>query len=228
MLRVPVRVAILALAMLSVSTMCLAATIGYTLDVETDYCFCIPGGSLFLGGGAPSPDTGSFSITNNGTTTFTGMIGDVAHSGAGPDFSFTSGALTLAPGASVRIAVGPESSNFGGFNGPTGSTQPGVEIVLSGLIDGLEPVALSVFDRDIHSGVPRVNPFGLVVDSYVLQGGEPLGRDTGDAFETTQAPGHFEFFEAGSTSVIPEPGSLMLLGTGLVGLGRRALRRKTA
>lgn len=55
----------------------------------------------------------------------------------------------------------------------------------------------SIYDKDIHSGVFRdthAAPSGLVgapvlSDSYVLQGGDPDGGDTGDAFEVTQAPG---------------------------------------
>ena len=88
-------------------------------------------------------------------------------------------------------------------------------------------MSLSIFDRDVHSGVPRKNPFGEVVDSYVLQGGDPFGRDTGDSFETTQAPGHFEFFEVPTVpSAIPEPASFLLLGTGMAFIGFAAWRKK--
>ena len=56
----------------------------------------------------------------------------------------------------------------------------------------------SIYDMDIHSGVFRdVNAFPrhragapVLSDFYVLQGGDPLGCDTGDAFEATQAVGH--------------------------------------
>ena len=47
----------------------------------------------------------------------------------------------------------------------------------------------SIYDGAIHSGV-----FGLAngtsSDSYVLQGGDPFGGDTGDNFEVAQEPGH--------------------------------------
>jgi len=47
----------------------------------------------------------------------------------------------------------------------------------------------SIYDKDIHSGV-----FGLangtLSDSYVLQGGDPFGGDTGDAFEVAQEAGN--------------------------------------
>jgi hypothetical protein len=87
-----------------------------------------------------------------------------------------------------------------------------------------QAVSLSVFDSQIHSGVPRVSPCdGILTDAYVLQGGSPNGCDNGDGFETTQTPGNYSFI-GGSTT--PEPSSLMLLGSGVVGLAGM-LRRKT-
>src|SRR5438046_1014232 len=107
-----------------------AGQVGYTLNVTTEYLTGNPAGSTFLGGGTPSPDTSYFVITNSGTTTFVGTIGDVAIRGFGGSDSFTSGVLTLAPGQSVSIAIGPEGSNQGGYNGPfnNGTPQPGVQI----------------------------------------------------------------------------------------------------
>src|SRR5437868_14960223 len=54
------------------------------------------------------------------------------------------------------------------------------------------PVSGSVYDMDIHSGVVR-SANGTPSDSYVLQGGDPFGADTGDGFEVTQTDGHFSF-----------------------------------
>ena len=209
------------------------AQVGYTLDVTTHYQFGSPGPTLnnVTGG----PDTGFFQIMNNGTTTFMGSIGDVAVSNFGGDVSFTSAPLTLAPGASAWVGIGPaggsfDSSNVGGYNGPFGSSQPGVLINLMGTVtDGVntEGVSLSVHDSDIHSGVIR-SANGHPSDSYVLQGGDPTGGDTGDGFETTQADGHFEFFEAPApASATPLPasawGGLALL-SGLA--ASRVLRRR--
>ncbi|MFI5381116.1 MAG: hypothetical protein ACHRHE_17605 [Tepidisphaerales bacterium] len=47
----------------------------------------------------------------------------------------------------------------------------------------------SIYDGDIHSGVFGVAN-GTSSDSYVLQGGDPFGGDTGDAYEEAQAQGH--------------------------------------
>jgi PEP-CTERM motif-containing protein len=56
----------------------------------------------------------------------------------------------------------------------------------------------SIYDKDIHSLSPRdvdappsaLTGAPLFSDSYVLQGGDPFGRDTFDTFEVSQAQGH--------------------------------------
>jgi hypothetical protein len=198
------------------------ASAGYTFNVTTGYGFSNPfGSSTFLGGGSPSPDTAFFEITNAGTTTFTGTIGDTALSQFAGDLSF-SAPVTLAPGQAISIAVGNEASNVGGFNGPFGSPQPGVTIFMNGSVSGgVGLVNLSVSDSNIHSGV--VNGSGLT-DAYVLQGGNPTGADNGDSIEVSQAQGHFTFAQRGS---VPEPASLTLFGLGAVGMFWRARRRMT-
>jgi hypothetical protein len=54
---------------------------------------------------------------------------------------------------------------------------------------------LAVYDSQIHSGIVQTDPcdMGLVTDAYVLQGGSPSGCDNGDDYETSQAPGSFQF-----------------------------------
>lgn len=176
-----------------------SAAIQYMFDVTTNYAFGpLPAGTL---GPAASPDTGFFTITNAGTSVFTGIVSDVAVSNFAGDLSQSFSGVTLNPGDSISISIASDSSNNGGYNGPFGSTQPGVIIEMSGLINGTQPFMASVNDSQIHSGVPRTNPFGITLDNYVLQGGDPLGQDPGDAYETTQAPGHFVF-----SNVVPEPG----------------------
>lgn len=201
--------------------------LGYTLDVTTFYQFGVP--SDLTNGISGSPDTGFFRITNNGTTTFTGTIGDTAVAPGPTNYSFASTGLTLIPGQSASFGINGESSNVGGFNGPYNTVpQPGVTIFLNGLINGTEATGLlTVNDADIHSGGFRTNPYGVTLDSYVLQGGDPLGRDTGDGFETTQKDGHFQFFMA-PTAVAPLPSTLLVgmalfAGLGLVKLSRRSV-----
>src|SRR4029078_7005341 len=73
-----------------------------------------------------------------------------------------------------------------------------------------EPVNLSVSDMDVHSGAFRVNPFGVNLDNYVFQGVDNIGRDTGDDFEVSQAPGHFRLFEAADNGAVPEPTAILV------------------
>jgi len=73
----------------------------------------------------------------------------------------------------------------------------GAKFEFSGTLDG-SPVSGSIYDGDIHSGVLRdvqappslLSGAALLSDSFVLQGGDPFGGDTGDTFEVSQAPGH--------------------------------------
>jgi len=63
------------------------------------------------------------------------------------------------------------------------------------------------------------------LDNYILQGGDPFGRDTFDDFEVAQAPATFKI--ASRTSGVPDMGNTLgLTGIGLVGL--TLLRKKLA
>lgn len=203
------------------------ADVLYSIGVTTSYMFGNPGN--VINGVSGGPDTGFVTITNNGPSTFTGTIGDVAQAGNSVDYSYMSGLLTLTSGQSATFGINGESSNVGGYNGGSG-----IQVLISGNVtDGVNTTGLgllSVYDKDIHSGVVRSTdccgsyigaPNGVLSDSYVLQGGDPRGIDTGDAFETTQAPGHYVF-----TNAVPEPETYGLFGLGAIGL--LALRRRKA
>jgi hypothetical protein len=81
----------------------------------------------------------------------------------------------------------------------------GIKIDISGTFSDstvLSPTTL--YDKDIHSGVFR-SANGTPSDSYVLQGGDPFGGDTGDGFEVSQAPG--------MTTVGPDAAHLLTVTT---------------
>jgi len=188
-------------------------SVGYTLDVTTFYQFGGPGD--LVAGGSGAPDTGFFRVTNNGSSDFSGILSLLAVSGLTGDHSIASGPITLLPGQSASITdTSSESSNQGGYGGPFSGPQIGATLSIIGTISlglGSEPVSLSVSDMDIHSGVPRTNPFGDTLDNYVFQGGDSIGRDTGDDYETTQAPGNFRFFEPADTNgAVPEPTTIVV------------------
>jgi len=202
-----------------------AGSVPFDLAGTAFYQFGTPAGAI----GVPaSPDTGFVTITNNGTSTFVGNISLTGTANGGPDVNAVFNGV-LAPGDSQTFSAGPESSNVGGFNGPFGGPTPqdGLKFEMNGLVllgVDSQSVDLTIFDKDIHSGVPRTNPFGVTLDNYILQGGDPFGRDNGDAYETTQAPGNFEFVQAAVAT--PEPTSLTLCGIGVAGLLGYGWRRK--
>ncbi len=191
-----------------------AATVPYNFQGTASYQFGAP--ADLCCGSAGGPDTGFITMTNAGTSTFSGQMGFTAVSGFGVDFS-SSYTETLNPGDHVSLSINSESSNQGGYGGAFGTTQTGATFFMNGTVTqgaSSQTVALSINDADIHSGVFQTNPFGVTLDNYVLQGGDPLGRDTGDSFETAQAPGTFSFVQTVPT--VPEPGTLTLLASALI------------
>jgi hypothetical protein len=185
----------------------IAAPVGYALSVTTAYALGDPFpnriDSVFA-----EPDTGYLQIANTGNTTFIGSVGTDAVSAFAGDMSFSASGIVLAPGDSISIAIPYDASNVGGFNRPAYQARPGIQIWMRGFVSAgalTEAISLSVADADIHSGVVQRDPLGLLTDSFVLQGGDPWGFDTGDAFELSQAQGNFVFQQAA-----PEPAGLAL------------------
>jgi VPDSG-CTERM motif len=198
----------------SVLTALTAGAASYDLQVTVGYAF---GGTSSSGTYSGSPDTGFVTIANIGTSSFTGTFTLAGTANVGSSVNDTSGLFTLTTGNSWTLLAGPEGSNQGGFNGTLG-----LLLSIIGTFAGCGPIDFTVNDSNIHSGVFATNPFGVSLDNYILQGGDPLGRDTGDGFETSQA--HAVFDVTCSTSV-PDGGSTwMLLGSAVAGMV--ALRRK--
>jgi len=175
------------------------AAVPYHFTGTALYQFGGPPAADFHFGPAGGPDTSFVVITNNGSSTFTGNIGFNAISSGGVDFS-ASYAVTLAPGKSASVSINDEGSNQGGYNGPFGgpTAQQGAEFFMDGTVTlgaDTDPLVRRILDRDIHSHVFATNPFGVTLDNYILQGGDPFGRDTGDAFEVGQAHATFQFVQ---------------------------------
>lgn len=189
----------------------------YELQVEVGYGF---GGTSSSGAYSGNPDTGFVIVKNTGTSAFTGEVSLLALFNGG-NRNDTSGNTTLNPGDSWVLLPGSESSNDGGFNKNQAGQDPnlapddGVKLSIVGSAGG-NPINFSIFDKDIHSGTLAVNPFGVTLDNYILQGGDPFGRDTGDNYEVSQA--HAFLTLSGPTGVPDTGSSLALLGGALTSL----------
>jgi hypothetical protein len=229
----------------------LAATSAWAADslsVEVLYGGPV-GGTSSSGIYTAIPDTSIVIIENTGTTDFTGLLSLTGFSGIGVyghivvDDNNLFGPVTdgvLSPGETWTLYGGDEASNYGGYNkcqavvpplfgqDPTGDPDSGMLLHIAGTL-GATPIDYSIYDYEIHSGTSAVNPFGFSLDNYILQGGDPFGRDTGDAFEESQA--HALLSVTGSRSAsplpctVPDSGSAALLfASGITAMA--FLRRK--
>jgi len=185
----PGRVLLAMLVVLSFASITQATSVSYALRVTTLYEY---GVSDHVAGPTGSPETGFARFTNVGISTLSGTF---TLRGTAPNGGYHETAYvgSIAPNANLgSLSISYESSNDGGYNKVAGQQDRGIEI----RFDGTATVGsisselhLEVFDADVHSGVLRTNPFGVSTDAYVLQGGDPYGRDTGDDYELSQADG---------------------------------------
>lgn len=199
------------------------ADVGYDILVDVGYSFNVSGI-----GGTASPDSAWARFTNVGASSFNGSITatGAAASGPGNDVNGVFSGI-LNPGDNAFFVMGPESSNQGGFNKVSGNPDNGIQLALNGTFTlGVDSAAAahSIFDKDIHSGVFRTNPFGVTLDNYIMQGGDPFGRDTGDDYEVAQTPAAFHWAHSVQGSV-PEP-SLVVLALSVLSGGLISLRRR--
>ena len=215
--------AVLATVALSYLPSLARADVGYDILVDVGYSFNVSGI-----GGTASPDSAWARFTNVGTSSFNGSITatGAAASGSANDVNGVFSGI-LNPGDNAFFVMGPESSNQGGFNKVAGSPDNGIQLALNGTFTlGPDSAAAShsIFDKDIHSGVFRTNPFGVDLDNYIMQGGDPFGRDTGDDYEVSQTPAAFHWVHV-VQGTVPEPSSVVL-GLSLLGSGLLTLRRR--
>ena len=198
------------------------AGLAYRFEITTAYAAADPFPNR-IDSNFTASDTGYLQIVNTGSTDYSGIIRVIAHSALAGNLGFDQEHGFIAAGASVSIGIANDASDVGGFNGQAYTFRPGIVIYLEGTItDGTStaPVKLGVQDLDIHSGVFRTDPNGLVTDDFVLQGGDPFGFDNGDAFEVSQAQGRYTL-----QGVVPEPATLGMFGLGLCALLAARARR---
>lgn len=208
------------------------------LSAEVGYGF---GGTSSSGIYTGSPDTSFVVITNTGTESFTGDLTLTGTAGIGPvgDVADVLISVTLAPGDSKILLGGPEGSNQLGFNKCQPGTDPllgadnGLLLSVIGAFATAGPISYTIYDHEIHSGTSATNPFGVTLDNYILQGGDPFGRDTFDPFEVAQAHAFFDISHDRAAMpldcAVPEPASLVVWsGLGALGLAVSRFRRRTA
>jgi hypothetical protein len=175
-----------------------AQTVGYQFDLTTSY--------EFYNNDTGSGETGFLTVTNNGASTFNGTIG-LYNGTTAISIGDPTAIITLHPGDSVKLQAGADSSDVGGFNPNASGYTNGLQVLMTGTVSNnggtTEAVNLSVYDKDIHSGVFNTDPVtGFRNDSYVLEGGDPFGGNTGHDYETNQAHGHYEFLQSAPTGAV--------------------------
>src|ERR1051326_4058209 len=117
----------------------------------------------------------------------------------------------------TALAVIPAALLIGSATANAALPELGAKFEFSGTL-GANPVSGSIYDKDIHSGVFRdvnqppslLSGAPVLSDSYVLQGGDPFGGDTGDDFEKTKTPGHATIGSFAITTTYTGPDGLTI------------------
>lgn len=178
---------------------------GYEFDVTTFYQV---GGCNSAGNTGPiepicaSPDTGFLTVTNNGSTNFTGTITLSGNSPQGGGSYCAPGGLasdtftgTLTPGQARTFALSPDSSNCGGYNAPqTQTLNAGGTAIFPVGTDDYELAALD------NAGGEQITLLPIpVLQSTSNLGSNPSNTfNPGTIFPTFSCAPYGDFSEAGN------------------------------